>query len=92
MVSTASRRALSRAGLDDREAVSAFFAVYDFMVGHAAVRAGRGKAERGRPERNRIVRERVGRDDYEARFEQGLEILLAGISVRCGSHVASMGV
>ena len=74
--------ALREAGLPDTEAMYAFFVVYDFVVGHAGVQVGRGDSEAGRPERHRLVGEILGEHSYDARFELGLDILIAGIEAR----------
>ncbi|WP_175470106.1 TetR/AcrR family transcriptional regulator C-terminal domain-containing protein [Curtobacterium sp. MCBA15_001] len=74
--------ALQDGGLSDVEAMYAFFVVYDFVVGHAGVLVGRGDSEAGRPERHALVGEVLGTHSYDARFELGLDILLAGIHAR----------
>lgn len=74
--------ALQDGGLSDVEAMYAFFVVYDFVVGHAGVLVGRGDSEAGRPERHALVGEILGTHSYDARFELGLDILLAGIHAR----------
>lgn len=74
--------ALREAGLSDTEAMYAFFVVYDFVVGHAGVQVGRGDSEAGRPERHALVGEVLGEHSYDARFELGLDILVAGIEAR----------
>lgn len=74
--------ALREAGLGDTEAMYAFFVVYDFVVGHAGVQVGRGDSEAGRPERHALVGAILGEHSYDARFELGLDILVAGIEAR----------
>jgi AcrR family transcriptional regulator len=74
--------ALIDAGLDERTAMYAFFVVYDFIVGHVAVRVGRGDAPEGRPERHALVGEILGEHDYDARFALGLDVLVAGLEAR----------
>lgn len=74
--------ALQRAGLPDREAMYAFFVVYDFVVGHVGVLVGRGASEAGRPERHVLVGEVLGTHSYEDRFTLGVDVLLAGIEAR----------
>ena len=76
--------ALRSAGLSDAEAMYAFFVVYDFVVGHTSVQVGRGDSEAGRPERHALVGELLGGHSYDARFELGLDILVAGIESRVG--------
>lgn len=76
--------ALRSAGLSDAEAMYAFFVVYDFVVGHTSVQVGRGDSEAGRPERHALVGELLGGHSYDARFELGLDILIAGIESRIG--------
>jgi AcrR family transcriptional regulator len=74
--------ALRSAGLSGTEAMYAFFVVYDFVVGHTAVQVGRGDAAAGRPERHRLVAELLGEHSYQARFDMGIDVLLAGIAAR----------
>ncbi|WP_144762157.1 TetR/AcrR family transcriptional regulator C-terminal domain-containing protein [Curtobacterium sp. 9128] len=74
--------ALRAAGLSDTDAVYAFFVVYDFVVGHASVQVGRGESDAGRPERQQLVGQVLGTHSYDARFELGLDVLLAGIEAR----------
>ncbi|WP_439693685.1 TetR/AcrR family transcriptional regulator [Curtobacterium sp. SP.BCo] len=74
--------ALRSAGLGDTEAMYAFFVVYDFVVGHAGVQVGRGDSDAGRPERHALVGEILGEHSYDARFDLGLDILIAGIEAR----------
>lgn len=76
--------ALQAAGLREREAMYAFFVVYDFVIGHTGVQVGRGSAESGRPERHALVGEILGAHSYEDRFAMGLDILVAGIEARIG--------
>ncbi|MET3636577.1 MULTISPECIES: TetR/AcrR family transcriptional regulator C-terminal domain-containing protein [Curtobacterium] len=78
--------ALQQAGLPEREAMYAFFVVYDFVVGHAGVQVGRGDSETGRPERHRVVGEILGEHSYDERFTLGLEIITAGIEARVRAH------
>ncbi|MDT0211498.1 MULTISPECIES: TetR/AcrR family transcriptional regulator [unclassified Curtobacterium] len=78
--------ALQQAGLPEREAMYAFFVVYDFVVGHAGVQVGRGDSEAGRPERHRVVGEILGEHSYDDRFALGLEIITAGIEARVRTH------
>jgi len=78
--------ALQQAGLPEREAMYAFFVVYDFVVGHAGVQVGRGDSEAGRPERHRLVGELLGEHSYDERFALGLDVLLAGIEARVRTH------
>jgi len=74
--------ALRTAGLSDREAMYAFFVVYDFVVGHVGVQVGRGDSPAGRPERHALVGEILGEHSYDERFELGLDVLIAGIESR----------
>ena len=78
--------ALCEAGLPEREAMYAFFVVYDFVVGHAGVQVGRGDSEAGRPERHRVVGDVLGVHSYDERFAIGLDILTAGIEARVRAH------
>ncbi|KQO61428.1 TetR/AcrR family transcriptional regulator C-terminal domain-containing protein [Curtobacterium sp. Leaf261] len=71
--------ALREAGFDDEHAVYAFFVVYDFVIGHASVRIGRGNSEEGRPERHALVGQILGEHDYDERFALGIDLLVAGI-------------
>ncbi|MDK8173606.1 MULTISPECIES: TetR/AcrR family transcriptional regulator C-terminal domain-containing protein [Curtobacterium] len=80
--------ALRQAGLSERDAMYAFFVVYDFVVGHAGVQVGRGDSDAGRPERHRLVGEILGEHSYDERFDLGLEILLSGIEARVRSTSA----
>jgi AcrR family transcriptional regulator len=71
--------AMRSAGLDDERAVYAFFVVYDFVVGHASVRIGRGDSAAGRPERVELVGQILGEHDYDERCALGVDLVLAGI-------------
>jgi AcrR family transcriptional regulator len=79
--------ALRAAGLPDDRAMYTFFVVYDFVVGHVAVRVGRGDRPDGRPERHRLVAELLGEHSYDERFAIGLDVLVAGIAAHLPSHV-----
>ncbi len=81
--------ALQEAGLSDREAMYAFFVVYDFVVGHVGVLVGRGPSEAGRPERHALVGEILGAHSYDERFTLGVDVLLAGIEARVAGQRAS---
>lgn len=81
--------ALQDAGLSDREAMYAFFVVYDFVVGHVGVLVGRGSSEAGRPERHALVGEILGSHSYDDRFTLGVDVLLDGIEARVAASRAS---
>ena len=83
--------ALQEAGLPEREAMYAFFVVYDFVVGHAGVQVGRGDSEAGRPERHRVVGEILGEHSYDDRFALGLDIITAGIEARAAARTGTTG-
>lgn len=74
--------ALHRAGLPEREAMYAFFVVYDFVVGHAGVQVGRGDSDAARPERHRVVADVLGEHSYDERFAIGLDIIVDGLAAR----------
>lgn len=77
--------ALADAGLPRTEAMYTFFIVYDFVVGHIAVRVGRGQAPSGRPERHQLVKDILGTHDYNERFAIGIATLISGIETRLQS-------
>jgi AcrR family transcriptional regulator len=74
--------ALCDAGLPEVEAMYTFFVVYDFVVGHTSVQIGRGDDDTGRPERHTLVGQILGEHSYDARFDLGLDVLIAGIESR----------
>lgn len=70
--------ALCDAGLPEVEAMYTFFVVYDFVVGHlGADRPGRRRHRAPRAAHAR--RADPGEHSYDARFELGLDVLIAGI-------------
>lgn len=79
-------RALEAAGLPSNEAMYTFFIVYDFVVGHIAVRVGRGNDPDGRPERHQLVEDILGTHNYNDRFALGMTTLIAGIETRLERH------